>query len=125
MIRYRFSCREIFLLFIITMLVISLTFTSHSDRILQSQTVEARVPEVVPSASWKVIQELKIVVDPTKTRFLTITPLDGRAGRLGNFCFRYAAALGIAARNNMTLVLPDTLFVREMTKLFQLKVGVQ
>lgn len=53
-------------------------------------------------------------------RYLTIYPLDGRSGRLGNFCFRYASALGIAKANNMTLVLPDTPLVREMRLYFKI-----
>jgi len=56
-------------------------------------------------------------------RYLTITPLDGSEGRLGNFCFRYAAALGIAAKNNMTLVLPATGFVHSMREIFNVKVS--
>lgn len=54
------------------------------------------------------------------TRYLTIAPLDGSFGRLGNFCFRYASALGIAKANNMTLVLPDTKLVRKMRNVFQI-----
>ena len=53
-------------------------------------------------------------------RYLAIMPLDGSVGRLGNFCFRYAAALGIAERNNMTLVLPDNELVRNLRDIFQI-----
>lgn len=53
-------------------------------------------------------------------RYLTIAPLDGSVGRLGNFCFRYASALGIAKANNMTLILPDTPLVQEMRRNFHI-----
>ena len=60
------------------------------------------------------------VVSGSSRRYLTIAPLDGSFGRLGNFCFRYASALGIAKANNMTLVLPNTDLVREMRRAFQI-----
>ncbi|XP_067930186.1 galactoside alpha-(1,2)-fucosyltransferase 2-like [Watersipora subatra] len=59
------------------------------------------------------------------TRYLTINPLDGSVGRLGNFCFRYAAALGIALANDMQLVLPDTELVREMISVFRITAPLQ
>jgi len=79
--------------------------------------------EETSPTSQETSREIRLVVDPAKARLLTITPLDGSAGRLGNFCFQYAAALGIAAKNNMTLVLPDNTFVRSMREMFAIKVG--
>ena len=57
--------------------------------------------------------------------YLTIYPLDGSAGRLGNFFFRYASALGIAKANNMTLILPDTELVRSMRDNFYLSAPLE
>lgn len=57
--------------------------------------------------------------------YITIYPLDGSAGRLGNFFFRYASALGMAKANNMTLILPDTPLVRKMRESFSLSAPLE
>lgn len=119
------------MLALVTVGLIDLHPTIHKT-VYNSQIEVSHIESVILRSNPRVIETVTVFTQesagpqtprpkPSKpTRYLTIYPLDSTAGRLGNLCFRYAAAMGIAKANNMTLVLPNTPFVLETRKVFQI-----